>query len=139
VWTWAVRLFKTRALAGSACRKEQVLVNGQRCRPARRIRVGDRIEVKKRMLTLTYEVKDILEKRVGAKRVPEFAIDHTPPEVYEEAREAFRMARTTAPQREPGAGRPTKRERRELDRLLEESSAEQEEFEEFVKSFTRGR
>lgn len=136
-WAWAVRLFKTRALAGAACRREQVTINGQRCRPARRVRVGDRIAVRRGLLTRTVEVKAILEKRVGAKRVEEFLVDRTPPEVYEQAAEALRLARESSPQRDSGTGRPTKRERRELDELMEVSEEDMMEFEEFVKSFTR--
>lgn len=139
VWTWAVRVFKTRTLAGAACKREHVLVNGQRCRPARQVRIGDVIEVKRGILTRTLEVKALLTKRVGAKRVEEFLIDRTPPEIYEAAAEAFRQARESTPQREAGSGRPTKRERRDLDQLMEETAEEFESFEEFVKSFTKRR
>lgn len=137
VWAWAVRLYKTRTLSANACKREQLLVNGARCKPSRQVRVGDLIEARRGPLNLTVEVKEILSKRVGAKRVPEFAIDRTPPEVYEAAEEARQLARNTIPQREAGTGRPTKRERRELDQLMEEAAEEQADFEEFVKSFTK--
>ncbi len=137
VWTWATRLFKTRALSGAACKKEQILVNGQRCRPSRQIRVGDRLEVKRGLLTRTIEVKALLSKRVGAPVVQEYLIDHTPPEVVEAAAEAARQAREATPQRAAGAGRPTKRERRDLEEIMEEAVEEKESFEAFVKSFTR--
>lgn len=139
VWTWAVRLFKTRSLSGAACRKEQILINGQRCRPSRQVRVGDLLEVRRGLLTRTVEVRALLSKRVGAKRVEEFLIDRTPPEVYEAAAEAIRVAREAAPRRDVGSGRPTKRERRSLDELMEESEEDLASFEEFVKSFTRRR
>lgn len=139
VWTWAVRLFKTRALSGAACKKEQVLINGQRCRPSRQVRVGDVLEVRRGLLTRTIEVKALLVKRVGAKRVEEFLIDRTPQEVYEAAAEALRLAREVTPQREAGTGRPTKRERRSLDELMIDSEDDMANFEEFVKSFTRKR
>lgn len=139
IWTWAVRLYKTRALSGAACKKEQVLVNGQRCRPSRQVRVGDVIEVKKGLLVKTVEVRALLIKRVGAKRVEEFLIDRTPPEVYEAAVEAIRLARESTPQRDAGTGRPTKRERRSLDELMIDSEEDMANFEEFVKSFTRKR
>ena len=139
VWTWAVRLFKTRALSGAACKKEQVLVNGQRCRPSRQVRVGDVLEVRRGLLTKTVEVKAVLTKRVGAKLVEEYLIDRTPEEVYEAAAEAIRLSREVTPQREAGAGRPTKRERRSLDQLMEDSEEDMACFEEFVKSFTRKR
>lgn len=137
VWTWATRLFKTRSLSGAACKKEQVLVNGQRCRPSRQIRVGDKVEVKRGFLTRTVEVKALLSKRVGAPKVDEYLVDLTPPEMYEAAAEMARQAREVAPQREAGAGRPTKRERRDLDEIMEEAVEERESFEAFVKSFTR--
>lgn len=139
VWAWAVRLFRTRALSGAACKKEQILVNGQRCRPARQVRAGDRIEVRRGLLTRSLEVKAVLQKRIGAKLVDQYVIDLTPPEVYEDAAEAIRLAREVTPQREAGSGRPTKRERRSLDELMEESVENMAEFEEFVKSFTKRR
>ena len=112
-------------------------MNGARCKPARQVRIGDLIEARRGPLTLTVEVKALLTKRVGAKRVEEFAIDRTPPEVYAAAEEAFQLARKTMPQREAGTGRPTKRERRELDELMADAAEEQADFEEFVKSFTK--
>ncbi|MEM6279112.1 MAG: S4 domain-containing protein [Verrucomicrobiota bacterium] len=139
VWTWATRLFKTRALSGAACKKEQVLVNGQRCRPSRQVRIGDTIKVSRGFLTRTVEVKALLSKRVGAPKVDEFLIDRTPDEMYEAAAEAARQVREETPTREAGRGRPTKRERRDLDELMEIAAEEQESFEAFVKSFTRGR
>lgn len=137
VWTWAVRLFKTRDLAGAACKKEQVLINGQRCRPSRHVRVGDRLEVRRGILTRSIEVKVLLSKRVGAAVVEDYLIDHTPQEVYDAAAESMRQAREATPQRESGSGRPTKRQRRELEDIMEEAVEDRESFEAFVKSFTR--
>lgn len=137
IWTWAVRLFKTRDLSGAACKKEQILINGQRCRASRHVRVGDRLEVRRGVLTRSLEVKAILSKRVGAAVVDDYVIDHTPQEVYEAAAEAMRQARDATPQRASGSGRPTKRERRELEEIMEEAVEERESFEAFVKSFTR--
>jgi len=137
VWTWATRLFKTRDLSAAACKKEQILVNGQRCRASRQIRVGDRLEVRRGLLTRTVEVKTLLSKRVGASAVDDYLIDHTPKEVYEAAAEAFKQAREATPQRASGAGRPTKRERRDLEEIMEEAVEEKELYESFVKSFTR--
>lgn len=137
VWTWATRLFKTRDLSAAACKKEQILVNGQRCRASRHIRVGDRLEVRRGLLTRTLEVKALLSKRVGAAVVEDYLIDHTPREVYEAAEEAFKQAREATPRRASGSGRPTKRERRNLEEIMEEAVEEKEQFESFVKSFTR--
>ncbi|MDF1823229.1 MAG: RNA-binding S4 domain-containing protein [Verrucomicrobiales bacterium] len=137
VWTWAVRLYKTRDLAGAACKKEQIVINGQRCRPSRHVRVGDRLEVRRGILTRSLEVRAILSKRVGAAVVDDFLIDHTPQEVYDAAAEAMAQAREATPRRESGSGRPTKRQRRELEEIMEEAVEERESFEAFVKSFTR--
>lgn len=139
IWTWGVRLFKTRALAGAACKKEQVLINGARTKPSRHVRIGDQIQVRRGLLTRKLEVKALLTRRIGAKLVDDYVIDHTPQEVYEAAAEAIRMARDVTPQREAGAGRPTKRERRDLDELMADSEEDMESFEEFVKSFTQRR
>ncbi len=114
-WLWATRLFKTRALAAEACKNSRVEVNSQRGKPSRNVKVGDRIRVERGILTQEVEVRALLTKRVGAKRVLEYLIDHTPEEAYEKAREVRRNARLSAPDRKPGAGRPTKKERRELD------------------------
>ncbi len=137
IWTWAVRMFKTRSLSGAACKKEQILINGLRCRPSRQVRVGDVLEVRRGLLTRTVEVRAVLTKRVGAKRVEEFLIDRTPKEVYEAAAEAIRMSEESTPQREAGSGRPTKRQRRELEVAMEGEDVEDVSFEEFIKAFTR--
>lgn len=137
-WAWAVRLFKTRSLASAACRKEHLLVNGQRCRPSRQVRVGDRIEVSRGALTRTLEVKALLAKRVGAKLVEDYVIDHTPAGVYEAAAEKSRRTREEAPQRESGSGRPTKRERRALDEAMNREE-DPLSFEDFVRAFTKDR
>ncbi len=137
VWTWAVRLFKTRALAGASCKREQVLVNGQRCKASRQVRLGDEIQVRRGALTRTVEVKALLSKRIGAKVVEDFLIDKTPPEEYEKAAEVSRMMRDSLPQREAGSGRPTKRDRRNMETLKDELAGEGEDFDEFVKLFTR--
>lgn len=112
-------------------------MNGQRCRPSRQIRVGDRLEVRNGLLTRTVEVGALLSKRVGAPAVGEYLIDHTPPEVYEAAAAIGREVREATPQRAVGTGRPTKRERRDLEEIMQEAVEDREFFEAFVKSFTR--
>lgn len=116
LWAWSVRLYKTRSLAATACRKSQLLVNGQRCRAAKPVRVGDRVQVRGEGLTRVYEITGLQRRRVGAKEVPRFLIDHTPPEAIALAAENHAAA-PPPPQRESGTGRPTKRERREIDRI----------------------
>ncbi len=136
-WAWAVRLFKTRALAGSACRKERLLVNGSRCKASRQVRIGDEILVRRGMLTQTVRVKALLSKRIGAKLVTDYLQDLTPAEEYEKSAEAAKHVRINQPVREAGTGRPTKRERRSLDEVMNEATEENKQFEAFVKSFTR--
>jgi ribosome-associated heat shock protein Hsp15 len=110
-WLWAVRVFKTRALATAACRRGHVRVNGAPAKPAATVRVGDRVEVRThdhhpRVL----EVARVIDKRVGAPVAAECVVDHSPPPPpREQAPDVFA--------RERGAGRPTKRERRQLDRF----------------------
>ena len=136
-WAWAVRLFKTRALAGSACKKEHLLVNGSRCKASRQVRIGDEIQVRREALTQTVRVKALISKRIGAKLVTDYLQNLTPPEEYEKSVEVAKQVRINQPVREAGTGRPTKRDRRSLDELMNEATEENEQFEAFIKSFTR--
>ena len=109
-WTWAVRLFRTRALAAAAIRSGHVKVNGDRAKPATHVRVGDEVRVRVEGVERIVVVSRPIEKRVGAALAAECLVDHTPPPPEP----------TETPgvfQRDRGAGRPTKRERRVLDRL----------------------
>lgn len=133
LWLWAVRLFKTRALAGDACRKGRVEVNGQRVKPARSVRVGDEIVVKKGELVRTVAVRALLTKRVGAKEVSAYLEDRTPEEAWAAAAEIRRLNREAGAAREEGAGRPTKKDRRDLENLMEESSEQRD----FLKKLAR--
>lgn len=132
-WAWAVRLARTRALVATACEKGALLVNGQRCRPAKRVRVGDTISLVTPDLTRTFVIAGLLKRRVGASRVADYLTETTPPELLAAAR-ASRQTRVSAPRRESGAGRPTKRDRRNLEELMEDAVADQEDFWEFVKA-----
>lgn len=109
-WAWAVRLFRTRALAAAACRAGHVKVNGDRAKPATTVRPGDEVRVRVEGLERVVEVRLAVEKRVGAALVPAVLVDRTPPPPP-------RDALVAVPVRDRGAGRPTKRERREIDRL----------------------
>ncbi len=111
-WLWAVRVYKTRAASNDACSKGRVLVNGEPCKPATRVRSGDRVEARRRDRTVVYEVREPLDKRVAAARAAEALIDHSPP-----APERALDPHAVQAGRERGAGRPTKRERRQLDRF----------------------
>lgn len=110
-WLWAVRLYKTRSLAGAACRAGHVQINGHACKPARSVRPGDVIQALAGEINRSVKVLVVLENRVGAKLVPNYLQDLTPPSEYEKPKE-----KTFAPigQRPKGAGRPSKKDRRLL-------------------------
>lgn len=113
-WLWAVRLFKTRSLAGEACRGGKVKIANQALKPSKEIKVGDVIEVQMDQLNKVVQVKAISGNRVSAKLVENLLADLTPKEEYEriELMKAFNSER-----RQRGLGRPTKKERREIDDL----------------------
>lgn len=110
-WLWAVRLYKTRTLAGAACDAGHVKINGHPCKPARTVRPGDILVALTGEIERTVKVIAVLESRVGAKLVPSYLEDLTPASEYEKPRE-----KQFAPigLRPKGAGRPTKKERRVL-------------------------
>jgi len=110
-WLWAVRLYKTRSLAGAACEAGHVKINGHPCKPARTVRVGDVLNAFAAEIQRTVKVLGVLENRVGAKLVAQYLEDLTPAAEYEKARE---KQFTPAGIRPKGAGRPTKKERRTL-------------------------
>jgi ribosome-associated heat shock protein Hsp15 len=110
-WLWAVRLFKTRGAATEACRGGHVRVNGAPAKPATPVRVGDRVDARVHGRPRSLEVARVIDKRVGAPVAAECLVDHSPPP----PRPAEDGAPTFA--RDRGAGRPTKRDRRQLDRL----------------------
>ncbi|HEX2101697.1 MAG TPA: S4 domain-containing protein [Candidatus Synoicihabitans sp.] len=114
-WLWTVRVFKTRSLATAACRAGSVAVAGVVAKPAREIRAGDRVTVQQGLIERTLVVRGYPPNRVGARLVPEFCDDQTPPEMYARAKESP-VAQFLA--RERGSGRPTKRDRRDLDRVF---------------------
>lgn len=109
-WLWAVRLFPTRTAATEACRAGHVRVNRQSAKPATPVRVGDEVAVRGPNRERIVEVGKIIERRVGAPLAATCLVDHSPPA-------PVREARLTPFIRDPGSGRPTKRDRRELDRL----------------------
>jgi len=138
LWAWSVRLYKTRTLAAAACKRTQLLVNGQRCRASRQVRIGDEVRVRQGMLERLLRVKGILRRRVSAKEVGAFVIDLTPAEEYARVAALEREAREGAPiPREAGTGRPTKRDRRDLEELSVSEPAPEPTFEDFVRAFAR--
>jgi ribosome-associated heat shock protein Hsp15 len=108
-WLWAVRLTKTRSDAAAACRSGHVRVNDRPAKPATAVRAGDQVRARVHETTRVVEVVRVIQKRVGAPDAATCFVDHTPPPPPEAAIPVLR--------RDRGAGRPTKRDRRVLDRL----------------------
>ena len=114
-YLWAVRVFKTRTLATEACRKGKVSVDDIPAKASRMVTTGDVIEVKKMPVVYSYRVLDPIEKRVGAKIVDQYVENVTP----EEELHKLEMKDDFFVKRDRGAGRPTKKERRQLDDLFD--------------------
>jgi ribosome-associated heat shock protein Hsp15 len=113
-WLWAVRLYKRRSLATDACNAGHVKIGGQNVKPSRSLHVGETITALAGRLHRTVKVLALLEHRIGAKLVPDYLEDLTPPAEYERAREQRAEPLIQYP---PGWGRPTKKARRQLERL----------------------
>jgi ribosome-associated heat shock protein Hsp15 len=113
-WLWAVRLYKTRSLAAAACAAGHVKINGQRVKPARCVRVGELIEAFAGDVNRTVRVTGLLAQRVGAAAAAGFMEDLTPPAERNRPRESGLEPLFHRPK---GAGRPTKRDRRLLERI----------------------
>jgi ribosome-associated heat shock protein Hsp15 len=111
-WLWATRIFKTRTIALEACKKNRILVNDAPAKPSRTIRIGDIISVRKPPVTYSFKVLGLASNRVGTKLVPEYLENITPPEQYE----ILNLQKISGfIDRAKGTGRPTKKERRDLD------------------------
>ncbi len=115
-WLWSVRIFKTRTIATDACKAGKIKVNGQIVKPSFNLQRGELIEVKKNGFNFQFKVLDLLSKRVGAPIARQYYEDLTPAEELNKY-EAWFIGKTGTERREKGAGRPTKRERREIDRF----------------------
>lgn len=111
-WLWAVRIFKTRSIAAEACKKGKVMINGITIKPSRNIKINDVIQIKHPPIIYSFKVLALTENRMGAKLVPEFMENVT----TEDQLHLLELANIAAVgQRQKGTGRPTKKERRELD------------------------
>lgn len=125
-YLWAVRVFKTRSDAADAIRNNRVLVNDAYAKPSREVKEGDIISVKKMPVTYRYKVLELVSSRQGAKNVPQYCLNITPQE---------ELDKLTVPRetifvfRERGTGRPTKKERREIDALMDGFYFDEEELE----------
>ena len=115
-YLWAVRVFNNRSDAADAVRNNKVTVNGSYAKPSREVKLGDVIAVRKQQVTYSYKVLDLVSSRQPAKNVPLYCLDITPQE---------ELAKLNVPRetifvfRDRGTGRPTKKERRELDSLMD--------------------
>ncbi len=115
-WLWAARIYKTRTLASEACKNNRVAINGATAKPSRMVKEGDEVSVKKSPVTYTFRVKQTIEKRVGAKLLPDVLDNITAPEQYE----LLEMSRISGfVGRAKGTGRPTKKDRRDLDEFTD--------------------
>ena len=118
-YLWSIRVYKTRSEATEACKGGKVKVNGSDIKPSKVVKVGDMITARKGPVTYTYRVLDLIDKRQGPKLVPNYAENLTPEEEIAKLRtpvETFFL------KRDRGAGRPTKKDRRQMDSLWDELS-----------------
>ena len=113
-YLWAIRMFKTRTDATDACKGGKVKIGTVNAKPSRDVQVGEEIAVRKGAVTFTYKVLQLVDHRLGAKLVPDYAQNLTPESEIEKLRapvESFFLTR------DRGAGRPTKKDRREIEQI----------------------
>jgi ribosome-associated heat shock protein Hsp15 len=111
-WMWATRIFKTRTIATEACKKNRVMINDVPVKPSRMIKVGDIISVRRPPVTYSFKVLDVTVNRIGAKLVSNYLENITPPEQYQ----ILELQKISGfVDRARGTGRPTKKDRREID------------------------
>ncbi|MDR0845586.1 MAG: RNA-binding S4 domain-containing protein [Tannerella sp.] len=113
-WMWATRLFKTRTTASDACKKNRVSIGGVNVKPSRMIKVGEVLQIRKPPVTFSFKVLALAQNRMGAKLTPQYLENVTPPEQYE----ILEMNKISGfVDRARGLGRPTKKDRRELEQF----------------------
>ncbi len=110
-WLWSIRLYKTRTAAGAACKAGHVAINGDRAKASSTVQVGDTVEARVNGWARKVEVAQIISTRVGAKVAVDCYVDHSPPPPSRDVTDLLEGVRDS------GAGRPTKRDRREMERL----------------------
>lgn len=114
-WLWAARIFKTRTIAADACKNGRVSVNGVNVKPSRMVKVGDVVGVRKPPVTFSFKLINPIEQRVGAKLLPEIYENVTPQDQYD----LLEMNRISGfVDRARGTGRPTKKDRRQMDAFV---------------------
>ena len=117
-WLWAARIFKTRTIAAAACKKGQVSIQGAVLKPSRMVKVGDVINVRKPPITYSFRILKAIERRIGAKLIPEVLENVTSPDQFE----LLEMSKISGfVKRAKGTGRPTKKERRNLEEFTNET------------------
>jgi len=114
-YLWAVRLFKTRSLAAKMVKEGKVLLDGEKVKTAKDLKVGDVFSIKKNTATFSYQVVELLERRVGAKLVDQYLKDITPEEEIEKFKQ-YQLAQRGY--RDLGFGKPTKKDRRNIRKFL---------------------
>lgn len=118
-WLWAARIFKTRSIAAEACKNGRITIKGINVKPSHPIKAGDVVSVRKPPITYSFEVLKPIEQRVGAKLINEIYNDVTAPEQYE----LLEMNRISGfIDRARGTGRPTKKDRRQIDAFTDSTS-----------------
>jgi ribosome-associated heat shock protein Hsp15 len=113
-WLWAIRVFKTRGLATEACKKGRIIISGMEVKPSREIKPGEIVFIRKLPVVYTIQVKELVHNRLPAQRVKDFAEDLTSPEELEK----LKIKEDVFFKRDKGSGRPTKKDRRLMDDIL---------------------
>ncbi len=116
-WLWAVRIFKTRSDAAEVCRTGRVTVNGSQAKPSREMKAGDTVGVRKGVVTYTFRLLQLVSSRQAAANLPQYVENITP---QSELDKLLVPRETVFISRERGTGRPTKKERRDIDTLMDD-------------------
>ena len=124
---WAMRIYKTRSIATDACKNGRITMNGVQLKPSRTFHVGDTFSVRKGPITYTYRILKLCQNRLGAKMVPEYIRDITAPEQLE-LLELARLAGQSG--RDRGTGRPTKKDRRDIETFMSDAYLDEINWEE---------
>ena len=113
-WLWAVRIYKTRSMATEACKKGRIIINGFEVNPSHEVKLGEAVFIRKLPVVYTIRVKELVNHRLPAQHVKDYMDDLTSPEELEK----LKIGDNAFFKRDSGAGRPTKRERRLLDDIV---------------------
>ncbi len=113
-WLWSMRLYKTRSIAAEACKNNRVLVNDALIKASREVKLGDKVSVKKMPVIYSYRITQMPKSRMGAANVPLYMDDITP----QSEKDKLLQQVSVYIKRDKGTGRPTKKERRDIDTLM---------------------